>query len=132
MKYKNHYVLIKILRLFLGNHHCNFVCSTRLYSYSIQNVTIKHRQRCDQPEIISIRIPNESHIEWKNHFEKSPINFRIYAGFEANNENDNSTIVKKRLVFIHKTQYVMLIIYCLKWIMYEKVVIMKLLLDKIM
>ena len=47
----------------------------------------------------------------KKHFHKNPLNFRIYAGFEADNEIDKSSIGKKKqLIFINKTQYLMVII----------------------
>ena len=66
--YKNHYVLIKKLKLFLGNHNCNFVGRRCLNSYTSQNVLNKHKQRCGQQEIISLRLSNESHIYWKKTF----------------------------------------------------------------
>ena len=46
--YKNHYVFIKKLHLFLGNHNCNYVCTRCLTSYTGQKVIIKHKQRCEQ------------------------------------------------------------------------------------
>ena len=46
--YKNHYVPIEKIHLFLGNHNCNYVCRRCLKSYTIQNVLIKHIQQCGE------------------------------------------------------------------------------------
>ena len=62
--YKNNYVLIK-KTIFLGKHNSKFVCRRCLSSYSSQNVLIKHKQRCNQQEITSIKTSNESHLDWK-------------------------------------------------------------------
>ena len=39
----------------------------------------------------------ESHLQWKKHFHKNPLYFRIYADFEADNEKDNSSIGNKTI-----------------------------------
>ena len=90
---KNHYVLIKKLNTFLGNHNCEFVCRRCLSSYTSQNVINKHIQRSEQHKITSVRTSVESHLLMKKHFPKSPLNFRIYA---ADNDIDNSNIGKKQ------------------------------------
>ena len=56
--YKNYYVLIKILNVFLGNlgkQDCKYTCRLCLTSYTNQNTIIKHKQQCEQKEITSIR-----------------------------------------------------------------------------
>ena len=93
--YKNHYVLIKKLHIFLWNHNCNYVCRCCLNSYTGQNVLIKHKQQCGEQDITPLRLSNESHIYWKNHFHKHPLYFSIYADFEAGNEIDNSNVGNK-------------------------------------
>ena len=40
---------------------------------------------------MTIRTPNGSHIQWKKHFHKNPLYFRLYADFEADNEKDKNT-----------------------------------------
>ena len=60
--YKNHYVLIKKLHVFLGKPDCKFVCRRCLSSYSNENVLKKHKFKCNQQEITSIRTYNESYI----------------------------------------------------------------------
>ena len=64
-------------------------------SYRSQNVLIKHNQQCGEQDITSLRLSNESHVDWKKHFHKNPLYFRIYADFEADNEIDNSSIGNK-------------------------------------
>ena len=108
--YKIHYVLIKQLNVFLGNHNCHYVCRRCLSSYRNQNVSNKQNQRCEQQELTSIRTSNVSHLYWKKHFHKNPIYFRIYAVFEADNEIDNSSIGSKTTSIYNKILYVIVII----------------------
>ena len=56
---------------------------------------IKHKQKCGEDNITTIRISPEPHLHWKNPFQKNPLFFRIYAGLEADNEKDNSSISNK-------------------------------------
>ena len=93
--YKNHYVLIKKLDVFLGDHNKKFICRRCLSSYTSENMLIKHKQKCGDDNITTIKTSNESHLHWKKHFHKNPIYFRIYADFEADNEKDNSSVGNK-------------------------------------
>ena len=93
--YKNHYVLIKKLDVFLGDHNKKFICRRCLSSYTSENMLIKHKQKCGIDNITTIKTSNESHLYWKKHFHKNPLYFRIYADFEADNEKDDSCIGNK-------------------------------------
>ena len=93
--YKNHYVLIKKLDVFLGDHNKNFICRQCLSSYTSKNMLMLHKQKCGDDNITTIKTSKESHLRWKNHFHKNPLYFWIYAEFEANNEKDNSSIGNK-------------------------------------
>ena len=42
--YKNHYVLIKKLNVFIGKHDCKNVCRKCLNSYTTHNMLIKHKK----------------------------------------------------------------------------------------
>ena len=53
-----------------------------------------HKPKCESSDITTIRTSPESHLHWKHHFLKNPLYFRIYADFEADNEKDNSSVVK--------------------------------------
>ena len=53
---------------------------------------MKHKPKCENNDITTIRTSNESHLHWKKHFHKNPLYFRIYADFEADNEKDISVI----------------------------------------
>ena len=66
--YKNHYVLIKKLDIFLGDHNKKFVCRRCLSSYTSENMLIKHKQKCGDDNITVIKTSNESHLQWKNIF----------------------------------------------------------------
>ena len=90
--YKNHYVLIKKLDVFLGDHNKMFVCRRCLSSYTTENMLMTHKKNCDDDNITSIKTSNETHLHWKNHFHKNPLYFRIYADFEADKEEDSSII----------------------------------------
>ena len=41
--YKNHYVLIKKLNVFIGKHDCKYICRKCLNSYTSHNMLIKHK-----------------------------------------------------------------------------------------
>ena len=93
--YKNHYVLIKKLDVFLGDHNKKYICRRCLSSYTSENMLMKHKQKCGEDNITTIKTSNESHLHWKKHFHKNPLYFRIYADFEADNEKDNSIVGNK-------------------------------------
>ena len=93
--YKNHYVLIKKLDVFLGDHNKIFICRRCLSSYTSENMLMKHKQKCGEDNITTIKTSSESHLYWKKHFHKNPLFFRIYADFEADNEKDNSIVGNK-------------------------------------
>ena len=99
--YKNHYALIKKLNIFLGDHQKNFICRRCLNSYTSKNMLRIHKPKCENNDITTIRTSSESHLHWKNHFQKNPLYFRIYADFEADNEKDNS-IVGNKTTIIYK------------------------------
>ena len=93
--YKNHYVLIKKLDVFLGDHNKKFICRRCLSSYTSENMLMKHKEKCGDDNITSIKTSNKSHIRWEKYFHKNPLYFRIYADFEADNEKDNRCIGNK-------------------------------------
>ena len=93
--YKNHYVLIKNLEVFLVDHNKKSICRRCLSSYTSENMLMMHKPKCGNNDITTVRTSNESHIYWKKHFHKNPLFFRIYADFEADNEKDNSRIGNK-------------------------------------
>ena len=99
--YKNHYVLIKKLDVFLGDHNKKFSCRRCLSSYTSENMLMKHKPKCENNDITSNKTSNESHLYWKKHFHKNPLYFRIYADFEADNEKDD-TIVGNKTTNIYK------------------------------
>ena len=93
--FKNHYVLIKKLDVFLGDHNKKFICRRCLSSYTSENMLIKQKPKCENNDITSIKTSSKSHIHWKKYFYKNPLYFRIYADFEADNEKDDSVVGNK-------------------------------------
>ena len=93
--YKNHYVLIKKLDVFLGDYNKKFICRQCLSSYTSENMLMKHKEKCGVDNVTVISTSNELHLHWKKHFYINPFYFRIYADFEADNEKDNSIIGNK-------------------------------------
>ena len=93
--YKNHYVLIKKLDVYLGDHNKKYISRQCLSSYTSENMLMKHKQKCGDDNITTIKTSNDSHLRWQNHFHENPLYFRIYADFEADNEKDNSIIGNK-------------------------------------
>ena len=53
---------------------------------------MKHKEKCGDDNITTIRTSKESHLHWKRHVHKNPLYFRVYADIEADNEKDNSVI----------------------------------------
>ena len=103
--YKNHYVHIKKLHIFLGNHNCKYVCRCCcLNSYKSQSVLTKHKQQCGERDTTSLSLSIRSQIYWNSHFHKNQLYFRIYAEFEANNEIDNSSIGNKATINYKQNQ----------------------------
>ena len=93
--YKNHYALLKKLRVFLGNHNEGFGYRCCLNSYTNEKALLNHKEKCGDDNICTIRTPNESHLYWKKHFHKNPLYFRIIADFEADIEIDGSSVGNK-------------------------------------
>ena len=93
--YKNHFILIKKLVVFLGVHNKKYICRPCLSSYTSENMIMKYKQKCGEDNITTIKTSNESHLHRKKHFHKNPSYFRIYSDFEADIEKDNSIIGNK-------------------------------------
>ena len=79
--YKNLYVLIKNLHVFLGKRDSKFACTRCLRSYSSQNVLIKQKQRCEQQEKTAIKTSNESHLFRKKYFSEESTIFQDLRRF---------------------------------------------------
>ena len=71
--YKNHSILIKKLDIFLGDHNKKFICRQGLSSYTSENMLMKHKQKCGEDNITTLKTSNESHLHWKNHFRRNPL-----------------------------------------------------------
>ena len=54
-----------------------------------------HQRKGENCDITTIRTSNESHFHWKDHFHKNLLYFGIYADFEADNEQDSSSVGNK-------------------------------------
>ena len=74
-----------------------FNCRRCLSSYTSKNMLMLQKPKCENNDNFSIRTSPESHFLWKNHFHKKPLNFKINADFEADNEKDNSSIDNKTI-----------------------------------
>ena len=60
-----------------------------------------HKPKFEIIDMTTIRTSDESHIYWKKYFHRNPFYFRIYADFEADIEQGNSSIGNKTIE-IHK------------------------------
>ena len=84
--YKNHYILLKKLHVFIGKHDNIYVCRNCLSSYSIQSELITHKILCGTKNK-SVHIPSkDTHVKWNKYYQKMPIYSFIIADFEARNE----------------------------------------------
>ena len=66
--YKNQYVLIKKLDVFLGDHNKKFICRQCLSSYTSENMLKKHKEKCGDDNKTVIRTSNELHLHRKKTF----------------------------------------------------------------
>ena len=66
--HKNHYVLIKKLNVFLGDQNKSFIFRRCLNSYTSENMLGKHKQKCGEDNITTLKTSSESHLHWKKHF----------------------------------------------------------------
>ena len=60
--YKNHYVFIKKLDVFLGDHNKKFICRRCLNSYTSENMLMKLKRKCENNDITTIRTSNGPHL----------------------------------------------------------------------
>ena len=66
--YKNLYIPIKKLDVFLGDHYKKIISRQCLSSYTSENMLLKHEQKCGDDNITTIKTSNESHLYWKKTF----------------------------------------------------------------
>ena len=88
-------LILKKINVFLGDHNKNFMCRRCLNSKISENMLMKHKPKCENNDNTTIKTSIESYLNWKKHFHKIPLNFRIFADFQADNEKDNSILGNK-------------------------------------
>ena len=81
--------------MFLGDHNKKIICRQCLSYYTSENMLSKHKEKCGEDNITTIKTSKESHIRWNKLFHRNPIYFRTYADFEADNEKKSSNIGNK-------------------------------------
>ena len=81
--YKNHYILLKKLHVFIGKHDNQYVCRNCLSSYSVQSELSTYSGNKNKSVYITTK---ESHIKWDKYYQKKPVYSIIIADFEARNE----------------------------------------------
>ena len=81
-----------LLNVFMGDHRKNLICRRCLNSNTGEKLLMIYERKCGNIDKATIRTSPESNIHWKKHFHNNPLHFRIYADFEAENENDKSSI----------------------------------------
>ena len=47
-----------------------------------------HKPKCENNDITTIRTSSKPHFQWKKHFLKNPLYFKIYADSEADNQTE--------------------------------------------
>ena len=88
--YKNHYILLKKLHVFIGKHDNSYICRNCLNSYTVQSKLNTHKKLCGNKSK-SVYIPsNETHVKWNKYYQKMPIYSSIIADFEARNQPINN------------------------------------------
>ena len=106
--YRNHYVLIKKLNIFIGKEKCKLICRKCLRSYISHNMLIRHKNLCGENQ--QLKSSPNAHIYWKKYFHKNKLCFRIYADFEADNKKEN-TIIGDKTTNVYKQERVCNVYY---------------------
>ena len=57
-----------------------------------EHVLKKHKDRCHQQDFTAIKLPLDKQLNWKKHYQKISLYFRIYADFECNNSPVESNV----------------------------------------
>ena len=102
--YDNHYILIKKLHSFIGNHNSNWVCRRCFNSFTTEETLRKHNRLCGDIEECIIKFP-EGQLHFNKYFHKVPLPFRIYADFECMNtphviaQEHNTKNIAKQIPF---------------------------------
>ena len=78
------------MKVILGDHHENFICRRRFNSYTNENDSTNHKEKCGHDILCTLRTSSDSHLYWKKLFD-----FRIIADVEAANEIDDSSLGDK-------------------------------------
>ena len=87
--YKNHYILLKELHVFIGKHDNCYVCRNCLSSYSIQSELVTHKRICGNKDKSVYILCTETHVKWDKYYQKMSIYSIIIADFEARIEPVN-------------------------------------------
>ena len=83
------------INVFLGDHNNISIYRRCLNSKTSENMLMLHKPKCEIYDLTTIRTSSDRPIYWKKHFHKNPLDFRIYAVFESDNEIDNSSVGNK-------------------------------------
>ena len=110
LSYNNHLALNKKIKLILGKQNKNFICRRCLKSYTSEIMLINHKEKCGETDICTIRTPSDSHLHWKNDFHKTPLYLRYTKISKQITKLTTLVYVIRQLIFINKTQYLMVII----------------------
>ena len=100
--YKNHYILIKKLHLYINNSHdYKIVCRKCLSSFNNNERLKEHQILCNDKKAIKYKPYHEKYLSWNKYHEKMPIYITVIADFECRNQpinnNDNNTEKTQRL-----------------------------------
>ena len=66
--YKTLYILIKKIDVFLGDHNKTFICRQCVSSYTSEKMLMKHKQKCGDDNITTIKTSKESHLQKEQTF----------------------------------------------------------------
>ena len=103
--YKNHYVLIKKLDVFLGDHNKKYICRRCLSSYTSENMLMEHKPKCEIMILPVLKLQTNLIFIGKNIFIR--IHY-IFVYMQISKLIMRKIIllwVIKQLIYINKTQY---------------------------
>ena len=84
--FKNLYILLQKLHVFIGKQDSRYVCRNCLNCYSNQSELTTHEILCGNNDKSVYIHCKETHVNWDNFYQKIPIYSNIIADFEAENQ----------------------------------------------
>ena len=94
--YKNHYVFIGKLNVFIAKRDCKYVCRKCLKSYTTHSMLVKYKKLCEENQ--QLKTFSNSQIYWNKYFQKKNYTLEFMQ--------TSKLIIKKKLLVLEIKQLI--------------------------